>query len=372
MTNVSTDYYELLGVSRSASAEDIKRAYRRKAREAHPDANPDDPTAEDRFKEIARAYEVLSDPERRASYDRFGADGPVGDPMGGFGDIFEAFFGGGSPFGGAARGRSSGPPRGADLEVVLDIEFATAVLGGEAEVGVRVQVPCEPCEGSGAAEGTGAISCSVCGGSGQVRQVRQSLLGQMVTASVCRNCEGQGQVVETPCATCGGQGRTLDNKTYTIDIPAGVDDGATLRLTGRGSAGVRGGAAGDLYVHLRVRPHERFVRAGDDLVDSLRVSFTQAALGTHVSYDTLDGTEDLVVPSGTQSGQQFRLRGRGVPHLRGRGRGDLVVQVAVDVPTDLDEEQEQLVRKLAELRGEDVAPAERGWLSRIRSAFTGG
>lgn len=369
---MAIDYYDLLGVSRSASADEIKRAYRRKAREYHPDANPGDPTAEDRFKELARAYEVLSDPERRASYDRFGTDQPMGDPTGGFGDIFDAFFGGGGPFGGAGRQRPGGPPRGADLEVVVDLDFVTAVLGGEADVTVRVQVPCGGCEASGAAPGSGIVTCSGCGGTGQVHQVRQSFLGQMVTATVCRQCEGSGQAVESPCPECAGQGRTLDDRTYTIDVPAGVDDGATLRLSGRGSAGLRGGAAGDLYVHLRVRPHERFVRAGLDLVDTLHVSLTQAALGVHLPYETLDGTEDLVVPAGTQPGQQFRLRGRGVPHLRGRGRGDLVVQVQVDIPTGLDDEQEELLRRLAELRGEQVAPAERGWFSRIRSAFTGG
>jgi molecular chaperone DnaJ len=369
---VAADYYEVLGVPRDASGEDIKRAYRRLARQYHPDANPGDPQAEARFKEIAVAYETLSDPDRRARYDRFGAEGP-GEPMfggGGIGDIFEAFFGGGSPFGGGGgQARPAGPPRGADIEVALELPFEEAVFGAQREVKVRTAVACEVCEATGAAPGTSATRCPDCHGTGQVRRVRPSILGQMVTAGPCPRCGALGQVVESPCPECGGDGRLIGERSYMIDVPPGVDSGSTLRLTGRGAVGPRGGGYGDLYVSIAVRPHPRFERSGFDLVSELHVGLAQAALGAHVRYETLDGTEDLVVPAGTQSGRVFRLRGRGVPHLGGRGRGDVLVRVVVDVPTSLSGDEEAALRRYAQLRGEDVAPADTGFFSRIRSAF---
>jgi len=363
------DYYELLGVSRDASPDDIKRAYRALALKLHPDTNPD-PEATAQFKEIARAYETLSDPERRASYDRFGADGPAGaDPFAGFGgglgDLFDAFFGGQ----GGGFGRQGGPPRGTDLEVALEISFEDAVFGGQQPVSVRTAVACETCEATGAAPGTHATACADCGGTGQVRRVRQSILGQMVTAGPCTRCGGMGQVIAKPCPTCRGEGRTITEKTYTVDVPAGVDTGSTLRLSGRGAAGIRGGGFGDLYVHIKVRPHERFTRQGYDLLHELHVPFTQAALGAHLRFDTLDGTEDLVVPRGTQTGRVFRLRGRGVPHVDGRGRGDVLVQLVVDIPDQLGPDEEELLRQIATARGEEVAPADTGFFAKIRSAF---
>jgi molecular chaperone DnaJ len=370
---MATDYYELLGVSRTATADEIKRAYRRLARELHPDANPDDSQAEARFKEVAQAYEVLSDPEKRRRYDMFGPEGAEGggDPFGfggGVGDIFEAFFGAtGSPFGGGRD--AGGPARGSDLEVAVDIEFEQAVFGTQAPVSVRTAVPCETCEATGAAPGTHPETCPECGGAGQVRRVRQSILGQMVTAAPCTRCGGYGQMIASPCSDCRGEGRRIEQKTYTVDIPAGVDTGSTLRLGNLGAVGPRGGGHGDLYVHVRVRPHDRFQRQGNDLIDELHVAFTQATLGTVFTYDTLDGQEDLVIPKGTESGRVFRLRGRGVPHVQGRGRGDLLVQVVVDTPSDLDPAQEDLLRQLAALRGEEVAPEDTGLFSRIRSAF---
>jgi molecular chaperone DnaJ len=376
----SRDYYQLLGVSPDAGTEEIKRAYRRRARELHPDANPGDPEAEARFKEVARAYEVLSDPEKRQRYDRFGPEGVAagaGDPFGfsggGLGDIFDAFFGGASPFGGS-RG-ASGPPRGSDLEVVTDLSFEEAVFGARTPVTVRTAVPCEACEATGAAPGSSPRRCGDCGGAGQVRRVRQSFLGQMVSTSVCPACGGAGEVIADPCRACGGEGRRVEERTYTVDIPPGVDTGSTLRLTGRGAVGPRGGAHGDLYVHLRVAPHPRFERDGFDLRCDVPITLTQAALGAHLRFETLDGTEDLVIPRGTPSGREFRLRGRGVPVLdsdprRGRERrGDLVVRAVIEVPKDLTAEQEDLLRRLAELRGEEVAPADSGLLSKIRSAF---
>jgi molecular chaperone DnaJ len=373
---MATDYYELLGVSRNATAEEVKRAYRRLARQLHPDANPGDDTAEARFKEVALAYEVLSDPEKRRRYDMFGDTG-MGSPdaagfggNGGLGDIFDMFFGG-NPFGGGAGGAPgpAGPPRGADLEAVVDLAFEDAVFGTEAPVTIRTAVACETCEGSGAETGTSAVTCGECGGAGQVRRVRQSILGQMVTAAPCPRCGGAGSIIEHPCVTCGGEGRRLEERTYTVDIPAGIASGQTLRLSGRGAVGPRGGGAGDLFVHVRVRPHPRFDRQGYDLLHELHLPFVQAALGATLAFETLDGTEELVIPRGTQTGKILRLRGRGVPHVEGRGRGDLLVQLVVDVPTELTKDEDDALRALAAVQGEEVAEPEAGLMSKIRSAF---
>jgi molecular chaperone DnaJ len=373
------DFYELLGVGRDASPEEIKRAYRRAARENHPDANHDDPEAEARFKEISVAYEILRDPEKRQQYDLYGeaafggGGGAGGDPFGGagFGDIFDAFFGGGgSPFGGGGSRRGqTGPPRGADLEQTVDIDFREAVFGVQTDVTVRTAVACEICEATGAAPGTSPQSCPECAGTGQVRRVRQSILGQMVTAAPCARCSGMGQIIPEPCGGCDGEGRKVDDRTFTVDVPAGVDTGSTLRLTGRGAVGPRGGPAGDLYVHLRVRPDDRFTRDGDDLAAIVGLSPAQAALGTDVAFETLDGVEDLRIPAGTQSGDVVRLRGQGVPHVRSRGRGDLRIRYVVRTPTDLEEEEEALYRRLAELAGDEVAPPRSGVVGRIKEAF---
>jgi molecular chaperone DnaJ len=370
-----SDYYEILGVSRTATQEEIKRAYRQLARQLHPDTGHGDPESEALFKQVAHAYEVLSDPEKRRRYDAFGPDGVgatnTADPFGfgGIGDMFEAFFGG-SPFGGGGRGRAqSGPPRGSDLEVVADLEFEEAVFGCEHAVSVRTAVACPTCGATGAAEGTQPVTCYECQGTGQVQRVRQSLIGQMVTSSPCARCGGSGQIIANPCADCRGEGRTVEERTYTVDIPAGVDSGSTLRLSGRGAVGPRGGPAGDLYVHLRVRDHDRFERDGSDLRTTLLLPYSQATLGASIDFETLEGTEEIDIPRGTASGTTFRLRGRGVPHLERRSRGDLVIDVVVDVPTDLSEEEEEVIRRLAELRGEPVAPSVSGLISKLRSAF---
>jgi molecular chaperone DnaJ len=373
---VATDYYALLGVSSSASADEIKRAYRRLARELHPDTNPD-PTAEERFKEVARAYEVLSDPERRRRYDMFGPDEPRGagsDPFGGmggagFGDIFDAFFGSGSPFGGGRQRGPSGPVRGPDMEVALDLAFEEAVFGVDRDITLRVPVTCDECAGSGARPGTEPVTCRDCGGAGQVRRVRQSILGQVVTATPCPRCGGSGKAIEDPCPSCRGEGRRTEERTWTVHVPAGVDAGTTLRLSGRGAAGPRGGPAGDLYVHLRVAPSDRFERVGVDLRTEVHLPVTSASLGATVVVETLDGDEELEVVPGTQTGTVVRLRQRGVPVVEGRGRGDLLVTLVVDTPTELSPVEEDLLRRLAEERGEDVAPPGQGLLSRLRSAF---
>ncbi len=376
------DLYAVLGVSRGASDDEIKRAYRRLAREHHPDLNPGDAAAEEQFKQLTVAYETLSDPEKRRRYDTFG-DAALGggggqDPFGGFGggglgDLIDAFFGGGA---GNGRARApGGPPRGSDLETVIDLEFVEAVFGADREVSIRAAVACETCNGSGAAAGSRPTTCTMCGGSGELRRVRQSILGQMVTSSPCHRCGGLGQEIASPCETCRGEGRVTRQRTYTVNVPAGVDHGATLRLEGRGAAGPRGGPPGDLFVHLRVGSHPRFTREGGDLISVLHVPFTAAALGVDIAFETLDGTEDLHVAPGTQTGRELRLRGRGVPALRRtdrRGeqvRGDLIVRIVVDTPTGLTAKQEDLLRQLAAERGEAVAPADPGLLGRIRSAF---
>jgi molecular chaperone DnaJ len=368
---MATDYYELLGVGRSADSEELKRAYRKLARELHPDANGGDAEAEARFKEVTVAYETLRDPERRRRYDMFGEQGggrqAQGDFFGGggLGDLFESFFGQ-SPFG---TSRPSGPRRGDDVELVLDVTFEEAVFGVTREVIFRGLVGCVECGGSGAAPGTQPSTCAECRGQGQVQRVRQSILGQVVTTGVCPTCRGMGQVVASPCSACRGDGRRSEEQHVTVEVPAGVDDATTLRVQAAGAAALRGGVSGDLYVHLRVAPHERFERAGSDLVTAFHIPLTQAALGAELEFETLDGSERITIPAGTQTGRVVRLKGRGVPHVRGRGRGDLHVRLVVDTPTDLTREQEALLREFAVLRSEPVIE-EVGLFGRLRSSRT--
>ena len=367
------DFYEVLGIARDATDDEIKKAYRQLARQYHPDANDGDPAAEARFKEISVAYDTLRDPEKRRRYDMFGAQGAAagGDPgMGGFdfgvSDLFDAFFGGG--FGGSGRG-PAGPPRGPDAEVHLVLDLEEAAFGATKPVELRMPVECERCHGSGCEPGTHPSTCRTCSGAGEVRTVRRTILGQMMTATPCTACRGTGREILSPCRDCRGDGRVTMPATVEVQVPAGIDDGQRLRLAGRGPAAPRGGEPGDLYVSIAVRPHAFFERDNDDLLHVLRLPMTQATLGAHLKIDTLDGEEDLLIPSGTQTGRIFRLRGRGVPTLRGRGRGDLIVRVEVIVPEKLSSEEAQLVRQLAELRGEAVAPREEGFFSRIKSAF---
>ena len=369
----TSDFYALLGVSRGASDAEIKSAYRRLARELHPDANPDDAEAHERFKEVSMAYEVLSDPDKRQRYDMFGAAGVGGagggpNPEdifgGGLGDIFEQFFGSG--FG----ARSNGPVRGSDAEAVVDLTFEEAVFGAEKEVTLRLPVTCTTCSGSGAADGTAPTTCKQCGGTGEVRRVRQSILGQMVTTGRCNECGGMGTVIATPCRDCRGDGRRMEDRVELVTVPPGIDHGQTLRSPGRGAAGPRGGPAGDLYLHARVAPHDHFERDGVDIHTEMHIPMTQAALGAQVEVQTLEGPEEFAVAPGTQSGAVLRLRGRGVPHTNGRGRGDFHIHLAVDTPTNLDGETDQLLRKLAEARGEKVNDAPSGLFKKIKSAFT--
>jgi molecular chaperone DnaJ len=373
------DLYALLGVRPDANDEEIKSAYRARARELHPDTNHGDAEAEARFKQVTVAYEVLRDPDRRARYDRYGAEGVFGAQAGGtggfgfeggLGDIFEAFFG---QMSGQGGGRRRGPQAGADAEVRIELEFAESVFGCRKEISVRLPATCATCAGRGTAPGTDPVTCVDCQGSGELRRVRQSLLGQVVTSVACSRCGGTGEMIPDPCVDCRGEGRRMEESTFTVEVPAGVEEGSTLRLAERGAAGQRGGPSGSLFVHLGVVPDQRFERQGDNLHTTLTIGVAQAVLGTEADVESLDGAQRLAVGPGTQHGHVERIRGLGVPHLRGRGRGDLFVHVLVTTPTDLTPEQDELLRQFAASRGEDVSPpgtaGGEGVFSRLRSAF---
>ena len=370
----SDDFYEILGLSREASQDDIRRSFRKLAMEHHPD-RVTDPAQKDaseaKFKRIAAAYEVLSDTEKKAKYDQYGSVGAFaqgtgfeGFDFGGFGDIFDAFFGG---------RRAAGPIRGGDLRIQIELDFEEAVFGCEEEIRASRLEHCTICGGSGGEPGTQRVACTVCGGSGEIRRTQSNVFGRFVNVAPCEPCEGEGAVIEHPCNSCGGIGREQRNRRLKVKIPAGVTDGAQMRLSGEGDAGLRGGPAGNLYVDINVRPHELFLRDGNDLILPLRLNVAQAALGATVNIPGINGHDQpLNIPAATQHGNEFRLRGEGVPHLRGRGRGDMRVQVHVEIPDKLSTEQRQLFEQLAELLDE---PANRGGdddgvFSRIRGAFT--
>lgn len=349
------DYYAILGVDRSASPDDIKRAYRRLARESHPDANPDDPHAEERFKQISEAYQVLSDPGARQRYDTFGSAGNAGPTMGGFGDlgdIMEAFFGG-SPFG-RARGPRSSAVAGQDVGLGVTLAFEDAIFGAKEPVSFQALARCDRCGGDGCEPGTFRGRCGRCGGQGEIRATRNTILGTVMTSRPCAACDGTGEAPAVPCTACAGRGRAMREVEVTVEIPPGVQDGMTLRLRGRGEQGARGGPDGDLFVRVNVMPHEVFERDGDDLVCEVRVPLTQAILGGEIPIETLDGARALSVPAGTQHGSVLALKGLGAPRLDGRGRGDLRAHVTVEIPSRLSAEERALVEKLAALRGEAV------------------
>ncbi|MEA2451663.1 MAG: molecular chaperone DnaJ [Actinomycetota bacterium] len=360
------DHYVSLGVNRDASQDEIKRAYRKLARELHPDAGHADPEAEERFKSVTHAYEVLSDPQKRQRYDTFGDDraGAANfSDFGGVSDLFSTFFGGG--FGGQTRRR--GPGRGSDIlaEVVLTLEDAAE--GTEREVEVTTLAECNDCHGSGAAPGTFPVQCTDCGGTGELREVRRTMLGNMITATTCPKCRGTGEEIVDRCKNCGGTGRVQVTDVLTVQIPPGVDDGSQLRVSGRGEAGLRGGVAGDLYVAIRVEEHPIFRRAGADLGCEVGVPMTVAALGGTIEIPTLDGTEPIEIEPGTQAGELIHLKGKGMPRLQGRGRGEIVAMLRVETPTDLTEEQEELLRRFADLRSEETG--NKSVFDRIKEAF---
>jgi molecular chaperone DnaJ len=367
------DYYEVLGVPRDAGEAEVKKAFRRLARELHPDVNPS-PEAADRFREAAEAYEVLSNADTRARYDRFGHAGVDGSALhteqfmdfGSLSDLLGAFFGD-DIFGGGMRHR---PQRGGDVAVTVDLEFTEAAFGVTREVAVDVVAQCERCGGSGAEPGTTPEGCETCNGQGRVQRVAQTALGQFVQTSTCPACRGAGVTIETPCTECAGRGRRPEQRTMEVNIPAGIMDGQRLQLRGRGHEGEPGAPAGDLYVGLRVQPDARFERDGNDTVSILDVPFTKAALGTTLTVETLDGPEQVELKPGVQPGEVILLRSRGVPVLNGRGRGDHRVHVNVLVPRRLTDEQRRLLAEFEASVADDTYRADESFMGRIRSAFS--
>jgi molecular chaperone DnaJ len=372
MSSAKRDYYEILGVPRSAGKDEIRSAYRRLARQHHPDVNKS-PDAENKFKEINEAYHVLSDDQKRAMYDRYGHEGVNQGDMGGFGfggfgdlgDIFEDFFGFGTRT--AAR---QGPRRGAYLRYDMYIAFEEAVFGAEKEIEVSRHEICPTCRGTGAEPGTSPIRCPECGGTGQVRRAQQSIFGSFVNVSICPRCGGAGEIVQTPCSTCHGTQTVERSRKLSINIPAGVDDGTRIRITGEGEAGTYGGPAGNLYVVLHVKPHKYFQRREDDILLSININIAQAALGDEITVPTLEAEEKLSIPAGTQTGSVFRIRGAGVPRLNRGGRGDEVVMVNVVVPTNLNAEQKRLLSELGKTLGNNVVPQEeKNLFERLKDAL---
>ncbi len=371
------DYYEILGVPRDSSADDLKSAFRRLARQFHPDVNKS-PDAEEKFKEINEAYAVLSEPEKRAAYDRFGHAGVRG-PGGSadfnvdftdFADILGDLFG----FGGFGRTSSrsrNAPRRGSDLQYNLDLTFEEAVFGVDKEIEVTRDEPCSKCSGSGAEPGTSPVRCSTCNGTGEVRHARQTILGSMVQVGTCPTCGGQGETISTPCTTCQGRGLERKTRRKSVSIPAGVDRGTQIRLAGEGQPGMNGGPSGNLYIAINVRNHKLFRRREYDLLMDLTINVAQAVLGTEVDIPTVDGDQKLRIPSGTQSGKILRLKGKGVPRLRGNGRGDQLVMINVEIPTHLDKEQRKLFEQLANTLGTEVQPQERGFWDQLKEYLAG-
>ena len=373
-----TDYYELLGVDRGADEREIKRAFRRVARELHPDVNKHDPEAEAKFKEVAEAYEVLSDPNRRRTYDAFGHEGlrsggwsPRSGGFGSMEDVFEAFFGRSDPIFGDLFGFGrGGPADGGDVAAEVEIGLEEVLRGTTRELAFEAIQSCERCRGNGAEPGTPIRTCETCGGAGQLRRVTRTAFGQMVRAVACETCGGDGKVAETPCEECGGDGRAVGERTFEVEIPPGIESGQRIRIAGAGHAGDAGARSGDLYVLVRVAEDERFQREGTDLVSVVDLSATEAMLGAEVEVATLEGSETVEAPAGTQQGDRVMLSGEGLPSLRSRARGDQHVLFNVIVPANLSEEQRELAARLGEtLTEENLRPRREGLFSRMRRAF---
>lgn len=371
------DYYEVLGVSKSSSLDEIKKAYRKIAKENHPDVNPGDKAAEERFKEATEAYAVLSDPDKKSKYDQYGHAGVDFNGQGGFnggfgdfsdfsdfglGDIFEMFFGGG--MGGGAR--RQGPARGADLRYDLSITLFEAAFGAKKEIGVPVSETCSHCSGSGAAPGTSPVKCSTCGGTGQVRAVQRTPFGQVATTRTCTACNGQGKTITTPCSQCNGRGKVRAVKKIEVTVPTGSEDGLSLRFSGRGEAGERGGPSGDLYVVLNVKQHDFFERRGNDILCEIPITFVQAALGDKVDVPTIHGDVKLDIPEGTQTSKIFKIKGKGVPYRRGSGAGDQYVQVVVTTPTKLTDKQKELLAEFGRVTSEDQQMGKKSFWDKVK------
>ena len=372
------DFYEILGVEKNASDADIKKAYRKLAKQYHPDMNPDDKAAEAKFKEVNEAYEVLSDTQKRGQYDRFGHAGVdpngfaggqgFGDfDFGGIGDIFESFFGGGG-FGRSTKTRN-GPQKGADLKYSMEIAFEEAVFGVEKDISISRLEACATCGGTGAKPGTSPTTCSHCGGTGQVQYKQSTPFGQFVNVKTCDVCRGEGKIIVNPCATCNGKGKVKKSVKIKLNIPAGIDDGQTISLRGEGEPGSKGGPAGDLFVTVKVRVHPLFKRQGNDVICEIPITFVQAALGSELEVPTLDGKVKYTIPEGTQTGTVFRLKNKGVPFLRGNGRGDQYIKVDIDVPKKLNDKQKAVLKSFADISGDDVHEQRKSFFNKMRDAL---
>jgi len=373
-STMKMDYYEVLGVERTADDGELKSAYRKLAMQFHPDRNPNNPEAEERFKTCSEAYQVLSDPDKRAAYDRYGHAGVNGASgfgggspfqQGDLGDIFGDLFGEMFNMGGSQR-RASRAQRGRDLKYEMQLEFEEAVFGKEQEIRIRRAETCDDCSGTGSEKGKQPETCQQCGGRGQIR----SQQGFFSVARTCPVCSGTGSIIRTPCPTCRGEARVQREHKILVKVPAGVEDSTRIRYSGEGDAGRFGGPAGDFYVVLEVKPHKFFERDGDDLHCVIPVSFPQAALGTELEVATLEGPETLKIPEGTQSGREFKLRGKGVPHLNQHGKGDLIVQVRVQTPSKLNKQQKELMKQLAETMTVENTPTSRGLFDKMKDIFS--
>lgn len=374
------DYYDILGISKGASQEEIKKAYRKLARKYHPDVNPGDETAEEKFKEASEAYEVLGDEQKRANYDQFGHAGDPGagfggfqggGGFGGFDDIFDMFFSGGTGFGGGG-GNARRPQRGADLRYDLTVDFKEAVFGVKKDISIPRTENCTTCDGTGSAPGTTPSNCRTCGGTGQVQVTQSTPFGRFQSIRACHHCHGTGEVITSPCNDCHGQGRVRRTRNISITIPAGVDTGSRLRVAGEGEAGTLGGPPGDLYVVLRVKPHKKFQRQRQDIFIEIPITIVQATLGDEIIVPTLDGDDSVKIPEGTQSGARFTLKGKGVPKLQGSGRGDQHISVQVVTPTNLNEKQKELLKEFGKTLGQsNFNVKDKSFFEKVKEAFMG-
>lgn len=376
------DYYEVLGIDKGASDSDIKKAYRKLAKQYHPDMNPGDKAAEAKFKEANEAYEVLGDSQKRARYDQFGHAGT--DPngfgggfgggfndfdFGGFGDIFETFFGGGGGFGTRTSNARRGPQKGADLKYSMEISFEEAAFGVKREVTVNRMEVCPTCSGVGSKPGHQPATCQNCNGTGQMQYKQRTPFGQFVNIKTCDACHGEGKIITQPCENCSGKGRVRKHTKLQVNIPAGIDDGQTISIRGEGEHGLKGGPSGDLFITIKVKPHAIFKRQGNDITCDIPITFTQAALGAEIEVPTLDGKEKYVIPEGTQTGSVFKFKGKGVPFLRGGGRGDHYVKVSVEVPRKLNDKQKEILKQFAELVGDEVHEQRKGFFDKMKDAL---
>lgn len=376
---MAKDYYEVLGLNKNASEDEVKKAFRKLALQYHPDRNPGDKAAEEKFKEINEAYQVLSDSEKRAQYDQYGTtdfngQGGFGgfdfggfQDFGGFGDIFDTIFGGN--FGGASTSKNNGPRRGADLQYTMNLTFEEAAFGITKDIEISREENCKRCSGTGAKPGTSPVTCDRCKGTGQISTQRKTPFGSFMSVTTCDKCGGKGTIIKEACPECHGTGRVRRRRKITINVPAGVDTGNTMPLRGEGEPGVRGGAHGDLYIKFNVLPHKLFKRDGIDVICEIPISFPQAALGAEIDVPTIDGIIKYIIPEGTQSGTIFRIKGKGIPKVRGYGRGDEVIQVMVEVPKRLNEKQKEMLKQFADSCSEDVNEQRKSFFDKLKDAF---